>query len=631
MPSNDLTPACIHWLQGIPYSPHFADRYHSQAGGVEQCLQVFLYGNDLPRRWQQETPFQVLETGFGIGLNFLVTWQQWQRRSTRSCPALHYVALEKYPPTRAVLSQMLAAYPALQTQAQALLMRWPTLVSGIHRIDFEKDQVHLTLVFGDIRQTLPELSLAADAIFLDGFAPAKNPEMWSTSVLQQIARQCRWGATLATWCVAGSVRRALEYYGFSTERHPGFGGKRQRLQARFDKIPLPAFQQRCTLRLNPILHRTLHQPRPLRHALIIGAGLAGCLTSEALVQRGWRVQLLEQRAGPACEASGNPAGILRPTLSRDDNAYSRLSRAGFLSALQALQRLSAHLPPGAHGATGVLLAARSEAEAWRLQDCARRFVCAPDFVEIRQPGIQADLGDVDLPWGGLFFPGAGWVSPPLFCQAALAACGQNLQSQWQVRVQRLLKVRHGWQAWDDAGHLLAEAPVAVLAVGALGLEWTPLAPWSLQKVGGQITVLEPDPFPPGTPVLCQEGYLIPGTAEGLCVGATYEQEPQWWTEQQGMEQNLLRLQRWQRKPLDGSSILKNRRGVRAVSRDRMPLMGPVTGQEGLYALLGMGSHGLLWCSLGAQLIGAWLEHEPLPLSRSMLEAVSPARFNSQPP
>ena len=109
MTTRSLTPACIHWFQGGAYSPQFADRYHSQAGALEQCQQVFLRGNDLPQRWQRDTPFQLLETGFGIGLNFLVTWQQWQQRSTRSCPALHYVALEKHPPTGAVLAQMLAA------------------------------------------------------------------------------------------------------------------------------------------------------------------------------------------------------------------------------------------------------------------------------------------------------------------------------------------------------------------------------------------------------------------------------------------------------------------------------------------------------------------------------------------
>ncbi len=630
MSTSFLTPASIHWHRGVPYSRHFADGYHSQAGGIEQCLQVFLRGNGLPQRWQRDTPFQILETGFGIGLNFLVTLQQWQLRNTPSCPALHYVALEKHPPTRAVLSQILAAYPALEAQAQALLARWPVLVPGLHGMHFERDQVHLTLVFGDIQHTLPQLSLAADAVFLDGFAPAKNPQMWSQSVLQHVARQCNRGATLATWCVAGSVRRALEYFGFSTLRHPGFGGKRQRLEAHFDKIPPVAFQQRCTLRLNPILHRAVHYPRPLRQALIIGAGLAGCLMSEALVQRGWQVQLLEQHPGPAREGSGNPAGILRPILSRDDNTYSQLGRAGFLSALQTLQRLAAHLPARGRGTSGVLLGARSEADARHQQACVLPFACAPDFVHSRPPGIQSDLGGVDLPWGGLFFPSAGWVSPPLLCAAALAASRPGLQCQWQVLAHRLVKTPQGWQVWDAAGRLLAEAPVAVLALGARGLEVAPFKPWPLQTLEGQITLLHPDPFPPGTPVLCQEGYLIPGLPEGLCVGATYESDAQRWTEQRGMTENLLRLQRWESRAVDPARTLKNRRGARAVSRDRLPLLGPVAGQEGLFALLGLGSHGLLWSSLGAQLIAAWLEHEPLPLTRALFEAVSPSRFNAQP-
>ena len=516
-------------------------------------------------------------------------------------------------------------------QAKSLLARWPVLVSGIHHLDFEADQVHLTLVFGDIEHTLPQLSMAADAVFLDGFAPAKNPHMWSEPVLQQVARQCTLGATLATWCVAGSVRRALEHFGFSTRRLPGFGGKRQRLEARFDKIPALAFQRRCTLRHNPILQRAVHHPRPARQALIIGAGLAGCLMSEALARRNWQVHLLEQHPAPAREASGNPAGILRPTLSRDDNLQSQLGRAGFLSALRSLERLAAHLPAQARGTSGVLLAARSATEFRLQQDCAQRFVSAPDFVQTRNPGLQADLGAVDLPWGGLFFPSAGWVSPPQLCQAALAASQERLHAQWQVKVQRLIKTPQGWQAWDAAGHLLAQAPVAVLAVGALGLEVAPWTPGSLQHIQGQITLLQPDPFLPGTPVLCQDGYLIPGIPEGLCLGATFEDETHRCTEQQATAQNLLRLHGWQREPPGASSSRQNRRGTRAVSRDRLPLMGPVAGHEGLFALLGLGSHGLVWSSLGAHLIAAWLEHEPLPVSRTLLAAVSPSRFDSCQP
>ncbi len=614
-------------VQGVPYSPLFSDPYHSGAGGIEQTLQVFLQGNGLPQRWQRQAPFHILETGFGIRLNFLVTLQQWQQRADRSCPYLHYVALEKHPPTRQVLSQMLAAFPALSAQAQMLLAHWPVLVPGFHQCEFKTDQLRLTLILGDIRETLPQLSMAADAVFLDGFAPSRNPEMWSEAVLRHLARQCNHEATLATWCVAGAVRRALEHHGFSTARRPGFGGKRHRLEARFDKIPLVAFQRRCTLHHNPALHRAVHHPHPPRQALIIGAGLAGCLMSEALVRRGWQVHLLDRHQGPAQETSGNPAGIMRPSLSRDDNAYSQLCRAGFLYAQQTLGRLSGHLPAQARGEIGVLLAARSAAEALQQQACVDYFIHAPDFVRFCLPGIQGDRGGLDLPWGGLFFPGAGWVSPVQLCQAALEACQEKVQCQWQVGVHRLVQSRDRWQALDDTGRLLAEAPVAILAVGAHGADLALSARWPLQNIRGQITLLEPDPFPVGTPVLCQDGYLIPGLPQGVCIGATYVRAMEVLEEKAGLQQNLLRLQRWHSARISSQSTLQNRTGTRAVSRDRMPLMGPVAGSEGLFALMGLGSHGLIWSALGAHLIGAWLEHEPLPLPRSLLQAISPSRHD----
>src|SRR3954466_1330839 len=211
----NMEPARLAFADGVPYSEAFGDVYHSASGGLAQSREVFLKGNALPQRWAGHSRFVVLETGFGLGLNFLATWHAWGNHPGR----LHYVSIEKHPFCLQDLRTLHERFPELQKEAAQLHARWPVLVPGIHRLEFEN--VTLTLLFADIRE-LRELRLAADAIYLDGFAPAKNAEMWSPQTLRAVSRLAAPGATVATWSVAASVVRALEETGFEVEKRPGF-------------------------------------------------------------------------------------------------------------------------------------------------------------------------------------------------------------------------------------------------------------------------------------------------------------------------------------------------------------------------------------------------------------------------
>src|SRR6266571_4837308 len=225
-----LLPARLGFQEGIPYSEAFGDVYHSAAGGLGQAQHVFLQGNGLPQRWAGRERFVILETGFGFGLNFLATWQAWRRDPAR--PArLHYVSVEKHPFTLNDLKVLHEKYPELKDEAAGLHALWPMLVPGGHRIELDEAKVVLTLFFADIK-LLRELRLAADAIYLDGFSPAKNPEMWSPALMRAVSRLA---ATAATWSVASSVRHALEATGFAVEKQKGFGDKREMLVARILK------------------------------------------------------------------------------------------------------------------------------------------------------------------------------------------------------------------------------------------------------------------------------------------------------------------------------------------------------------------------------------------------------------
>ena len=217
---------------GTPMSTNYDDVYHSAAGAHAQAQHVFLAGNGLPDRWAQRAQFVIVETGFGLGLNFLATWLAW-RNDPQRCRALHFVSLEKHPLAKADLAQVHAAWPDLAPLAEELRRHWPALEEGAHELAFDGGRVRLTLHFGDAVTLLPTLDDIADAFYLDGFSPAKNPELWSPALCRSLAKLAGCGATLATWSVAGDVRRALAAAGFVVARCPGFAGKRQMLVGRF--------------------------------------------------------------------------------------------------------------------------------------------------------------------------------------------------------------------------------------------------------------------------------------------------------------------------------------------------------------------------------------------------------------
>ncbi len=228
-----LEPACLTLdADGTPFSQTYGDVYHSAAGGQAQARHVFLAGNELPERWQGRARFVILETGFGLGLNCLATWLAW-RNDLRRCAELHFVSLEKHPFRVDDLALAQQAWPEFHEIADELRRHWPPLRAGTHRLALEGGRLILTLVFGDAVETLPELDMAVDAFYLDGFSPARNPGLWSPELCRSLARLAAPGATLATWSVAGKVRRALSGAGFEVAKRPGFAGKRQMLAGRY--------------------------------------------------------------------------------------------------------------------------------------------------------------------------------------------------------------------------------------------------------------------------------------------------------------------------------------------------------------------------------------------------------------
>lgn len=233
----------LEWIDGdMPYSPEFGDHFYCREDGRAECGHVFLAGNGLPGRWAAGGAFRIGELGFGTGLNFCETWRVWSafRKADRQtgrdesasgvagvAPGLHFISFELHPMDGASIDKALSRWPDLDAERKALTARWPEAPQGVIDLDF--GDMRLTVVCGDASANLTESDLVFDAWYLDGFAPSRNPAMWSEAILSAVYDRTRTGGTFATYAAAGFVRRNLVAAGFGVERRPGFAGKREML------------------------------------------------------------------------------------------------------------------------------------------------------------------------------------------------------------------------------------------------------------------------------------------------------------------------------------------------------------------------------------------------------------------
>ncbi|MDR2626206.1 MAG: bifunctional tRNA (5-methylaminomethyl-2-thiouridine)(34)-methyltransferase MnmD/FAD-dependent 5-carboxymethylaminomethyl-2-thiouridine(34) oxidoreductase MnmC [Zoogloeaceae bacterium] len=629
MPSP-LVPAPLAFdADGVLWSPDYRDVYHSRHGGPEQARHVFLQGNDLPARWRGRERFVILETGFGAGLNFLTTWAAW-RADPQACSRLYFVSLEKHPFRCADLRQAQARWPEFAPLAAELHAAWPLPVPGIHRLWLNDGRLSLTLVLGDAQQELRRLMLAVDAFYLDGFAPDKNPELWTPDICKGIARLAAPGATLATWSVAGHLRAALAACEFALEKRPGFAGKRQMLAGRYlsrKPHPYPA-------------------PAPAeRHAIVIGAGVAGTSVADGLAGQDWRVTLLEARRAPGEGASGNIAGVMRPLPSVDDNFLARLTRAGFLAARAHLQKLTAAGLPVRWDACGALQLARDAAHEATQIKAVRALDMPEEFLRHLDRSEASALLGWPVARGGWFFPSGGWVQPFSLCAANLLRHPEHIHLRCNTPVSAISRADGMWRAEDANGKVIAHAPHLVMASGVEAPRFAPFSWLPQRSARGQVTWLSAEMTPPLDLLLCGQGYVTPLVDGVRVVGASYQLEDV-ETEPRPADhrENLSKLEALlpgfgARVPLEG---LRGRVGFRPMSPDRLPIVGAVPYAPdapdrprpsrhppvypGLWCVQGFGSRGIVWSALMADFLVSRMTGAPLPLPYDLTRALAPERF-----
>lgn len=617
----------IDWQDGQPVSTMFGDIYFSRESGLEETDHVFIDGNHLHERWQKlvSSSFTIAETGFGTGLNFLSAWRLWQKLAPKNA-RLHFFSSEKYPLSQQDLAKALALWPELTSFSQLLLAQYRWIIPGWHKLVFEGGRVTLTLAIGDAMDAFSRLAAPVDAWFLDGFAPAKNPEMWQESLFVEMARLSHNHTTFATFTSAGIVRRGLESAGFDVKKIKGYGSKREMLKGQYADAS-----------------RT-RQEASDRRAIVIGGGIAGTSCSHALASRGWQVTLIERQRTIAQGASGNPIGILYPRLSKKEDALERLNLHGYLFTLRLLRHLS--LNTDEFCPCGLLQLGFDTQELTKCQAIAARGF-PEELLSMVDAAEAGKLAGISLHHAALHFPDAGWISPPALCSALAAHA--NIVLRTSANIVRLERGDGLWQAFDNGGQV-AEAPVVILAnandIPRLGqTRHLPLEP-----VRGQITLLQSPHENRLKKVVCSDGYVSPGTEEKICVGATFSPKnisPE--AIESDNKANLAMLRRMSPEyclEVMQQSAVSGRAAFRCTSPDYLPLAGQLLDRtqlesafvrynadpgslpwmDGLYISAGFGSKGLTTAPLCAEIIASMICNEPPPGDARLLSSLSPNRF-----
>ena len=663
-----LTPPELDWLpEDTPVSREFGDVYFSRHGGLAESRFVFLEQNRLPERWralpnQKDTLFCVAETGFGTGLNFLLCWLAW-RANAAAAARLLYISIENYPLAVNDLLRALNSWPELDEPAQVLAQALPPPLVGQHLLQFDHGRVSLLLCYGPVERALDDLLCSTsiefdrgaeakvDAWFLDGFAPRSNPSMWSDTVLRNIAALSRPGTTLSSFTVAGQVRRGLTAVGYKVEKAPGYGSKRELLRGEF------APSRRGTQVSVECTETPWHRPSPrsnvIRHAIVIGAGIAGACTARALAERGWQVQVLESNDDVAGGASGNPQAIIHTRLPLQASAHGDFSLASYDFALRYYRNLASHSPmaAGAVHLDGLLQLYDDSGTDGRLSRLASIYRDMDNWVSRVNAAQASQLTGQRLNSPGLWMAQAGWVEPTPLCRALLKHSGISVN--FSNDVTELKAAQDGWSLRvNDNRTLDAQSVILANSHGA-----TRLVDIDYLRVGsirGQISRIPSDTMlSPLRHVICAEAYVAPAIAGYFTAGASYRLDDQSLElSDQEHQQNLAAMQAMLPefgRPSLGT--LHGRVGFRCTSRDYLPIVGEVPDQgefrnrftalgqnarraipspgpmlHGLYLNIAHGSRGFSHAPLCAELLAAQLSGEIPPVSRRLQRALHPARF-----
>jgi tRNA 5-methylaminomethyl-2-thiouridine biosynthesis bifunctional protein len=607
-----------------PYSSRFRDVYFSPESGVEESKYIYLEGSGALQSIRSgHSEITISEIGFGVGLNFLLTLQEF--KNSGASGKLHYFSFENHPVRKPSLEKLYENHPDLREEFGILIREYPVLTPGIHLIRLLHGKTLLYLCLGDATELLSRSDFKADHWYWDGFAPSRNPDAFSEALFLQVRKHSKPGTKGASFTSAGWVRRTLAEQGFEVTKRDGFGHKRECISAEFKGEPsqTPAVPWFST--------RSQKQLLASMKTAVIGAGLGGSAIARALADRGHDVTVIDPN-GIAGRASSNPAGLFNAQLSKVPNPVSRFSQLSLVCFIRELERLNLRKK------RGILRTDIQDPAALVSSDYP------DDFYQVQPAGI--------------YFPTCGIIDPRELCNARMDHPLIRFQKGSLQQVHRrgeefslVLKDQTKDLRFDHVVYSLG-ADSKLESVSEFQDPFHDLNP--TRPIRGQIILAAPTPGSESLPhALVEEGYATPLFDDFHLIGATYQAKailPD--QEELDTEALLSAARKWPEfKSLSREQVRGTKTGYRLSTPDKLPMIGPLCDPDwlqtnyskilrgaksiqgpplesppGEWLLTGLGSRGITYSSLGSEILAEWMTGNSIPLEQDLLEHIHSSRF-----
>ncbi|NVK18279.1 MAG: bifunctional tRNA (5-methylaminomethyl-2-thiouridine)(34)-methyltransferase MnmD/FAD-dependent 5-carboxymethylaminomethyl-2-thiouridine(34) oxidoreductase MnmC [Methylocystaceae bacterium] len=635
---SELESPELEWKDAkTPVSARFDDVYFSADDGLAESQYVFLDGCGVSESFDGKDHVTIAETGFGTGLNFLLTLKAWQETQT-DC-IMHYISVEGFPLTKDQLRSAYKNFPGLDVFTEELLSVYPTLTPGFHHLVLQGGRVKLTLLLGEAVDMLSDLDCQVDAWYLDGFAPQKNPEMWRTEVFEQMARLSRTGTVLSTFTAAGFVKRGLDDAGFTMVKRKGFGRKRECLQG--------VFEAEETITKTLWYARTYDISKRKKIA-VIGAGVAGLHAAYRLQADGHDVTVFERNAQAGMEGSGNRIGLIKPKLFLNQEGPARFNTIAYLHALQFYDGFD---DTPWHGDRGLFQVAKNEKDEDHMKELAAREILPSDdliYLSAQQASKRLSL---NVERGGLWYPRSGCVEPAPLCRIIAGL----LDVEYESKITKIEKQDEGWRVYQG-DNVLFTGDCVVLATAGENTALNEYCDLPMQGRRGQVSYVKAHAHSQSLAhAVSYGGYLLPAKDGEHIVGASFEYWPDFFdhsfedvTDESHIH-NLNILQGLM--DTQNLEVTGGRASIRAMTGDHHPMVGPIFSKDwyreeyhrlkhgprakkfaraeyidGLFTICGLGARGVQTAPLLADILSSYIAGTPCPVENTIREALHPARF-----
>jgi len=598
-----LKPTNLIWSKAGQHCTADCDNlFFQENSNITKAKSRFLISHDLENKFKklpQKAIFQIAETRFGCGLNFLLTCQLWQKQNPKTT-WLHFISFEKHPILKQDLILLYQNWPELSELSTLLLDQYPEPIAGFYKLDFPKHRISLYLTWGDITKTLPQIRATIDVWFENQSPPKKNPEQGQQHIGKQDIKAQKQKKPKAPW-----------YH-----------------------VP-PSKKE-----------------KDAQDAIVIGAGIAGCSTAYALLKRGWNVTIIDQNNAPGEATSGNIVGISYPRLSANKTPVSDFN----LQAFHYARQLASTLPHTDFTACGVLHLDLTPALANKHKNIAALYSVHQKAIHYLTPDSARKISGTELTTGGLFYAQGGALKPPYFCADLLNQYPDYCQHYFKTKIDTIKKIGSLWHVFDHSHRLIKTAPILIIANNQLlkkcvYTNWLPL-----RFTKGQTSYLHStDESNSIKTVLCHKGYIAPAQNGKQVIGATFERTnhiDHSVVSDHDHQNNIRELNTYlPHLKIDKSHVYSGRVGYRATTPDRLPLIGPCPDyhwfqenyktlkhgnafisypkaqyHQGLYLSLGYSSHGMTTAPLAGEIIASLITNDPLPITQDLLQEILPQRF-----